>query len=567
MEQALINHLERVRGQTIERYTMETIANWVEKHTHINGNNYSFKDHEYQRTILSDPSPEIYVQKCSQIGISEASSRFALALAAINPYYTLIYTLPTDGLAVQFMRSRIDPIIQSSSFLSETVHRTQNNSEIKRFGDSYLYVRGAQSAASAISVPADHLIHDEVDFSSSEVLSMYRSRLTHSSYGRRTLISTPTFPDRGINEHFKESRRHFNFVRCHRCSHYFVPDYFEHVHIPGFTGELRDIDKHLLKGLRWREAELICPNCGKVPSLEIEHREYVCENPMDNYIAAGYQVSPFDAPNVPGFNKPGFNVLSYLINESTNYVKYTDFVNFHLGIPAEDAESTILEEDLRKAIFRGEATNDGSYVFGLDMGMTCYLTIAKILHDGRMVIEKLEAIPAARIVERRKELAQVYWPRMTVVDNLPYTETVLRMQTEDQNMFGAWYEDRRSLEMYRVRDREEEKEKGEQELRQVNINRNKAFDALMLDVRSGYILKRHDENDDVWIEHLTDMKRVKNISKDDEMSYTWKKSSKGDDHYHHSLLYAYIASKMIGVSHHTSIIRSPVRSFRMKTSI
>lgn len=567
MDTSFINFLERVRGQTIEKFTMENIADWVIKNTYINGANYSYKNHEYQRKILSDPAPEIYVQKCSQIGISEASSRFALALTAINPYYTLIYTLPTDGDARKFMRGRIDSIIDSSPYLRDSVHRTHDNAEVKRFGESYLYLRGAQSESSAISVPADHLIHDEVDFSNLNILSMYRSRLTHSAYGRRTLISTPTFPDHGINSFFQEGRRHFCMVKCHRCNHYFIPDYYHHVHIPGFTGNLIEIDKNVQKGLQWREAKVICPNCGREPSLALEHREWVCENPMDNYIAAAYQVTPFDAPFVPGFNKPGFTVCSYLINESTNYKKQTDFMNFHLGIPAEDAESTVLVDDLKKALFQGEVGNTGSYVFGLDMGLTCYLTVAKVLPDGRLLVVKVEAIPAARVQERRQELARIYWPRMTVVDTLPYTETVMMMQLSDINLFGAWYEDKPTLELYRVRDQEEDEDKGVQELRQILINRNKAFDSLLLDIRNGYILKKQDENDDLWITHLTDMKRMKHINKNDEMSYVWKKSVKGDDHLHHSLLYAYIASKMIGVSHHSTVIRSPVRSFRVKRPV
>lgn len=568
MDPAYINFLERVRGQTIEQFTMDNIADWVIKNTYINGENYSFKHHEYQRKILSDQAPEIYVQKCSQIGISEATSRFALALTAINPYYTLIYTLPTDGDAKKFMRGRIDPIIDSSPYLQETIHKSHDNAEVKRFGDSYLYLRGAQSESSAISVPADHVVHDEVDFSNPVILSMYRSRLTHSSFGRRTLISTPTFPNHGINSHFQEGRRHYCFVKCHRCNHFFVPDYYEHVKIPGYDGNLAEIDKHVQKGLRWREAKVLCPSCGKEPSLALEHREWVCENPMDNFIAAAYQVSPFDAPFVPGFNKQGFNVCSYLVNESTNYPRHTDFVNFHLGLPAEDAESSIMKDELRKALFQGEVGNDGSYVMGLDMGLTCYLTVAKVMADGRLIVVLTEAIPAAKVVERRKELAQIYWPRMTVVDNMPYTETVLRMQQEDMNLFGAWYEDKDSLELYRVRDREEDDDKGLQELRQVYVNRNKAFDTLMMDVRSGYILKKKDENDELWIDHLTDMKRQKQQNRQTgEMSYVWKKSNKGEDHLHHSLLYAYIASKMIGVSHQTTAIRKPVRTFRMKKSL
>lgn len=561
------NHLERLVYATVEKFTVDRIPAWIEKHTKINGKNYSFKDHEYQATILADTSREVVTRKCSQIGMSEASSRFALALTAVNPYYTVIYTLPSATVAANFMKTRIDPIVLGSEFLNGVRDRDLDNSEIKRFGDSYLYLKGCASTNAPISVPADHLIHDEVDFSSAEVISQYQSRLTHSPYKRKTLLSTPTFPNFGIDAEFRRSRRHFNLCRCNHCSHWFMPDYYENVQIRGFTGDLREINKRNIHKINWREAVLLCPSCGKVPDLGIENREYVCENPNDNYVAAGYQISPFDAPNIHLRNAENpLSVAAFLVETSTKYEKLTDFVNFNLGLPAEDSDSTVTIDDVRRMIHSSEEPKggDGTYVFGLDMGLNCHITVGKVLPDGHLDIVLAMPIRYTQIKEERRTLAQRFWPRLSVADNLPYTETINAMQKEDPNLYGAWNVPFRSMELFKVTDREEDSDKTAEELRQVHVNKNKALDALLADIRAGHVTKRSCPQDEEWVKQLTDMKRGKEFTKDQQIEYVWKKSPDGNDHYHHSLLYCYIAARMVRLTASGVAIRPRIRKFRRR---
>jgi hypothetical protein len=69
----------------------------------------------------------------------------------------------------------------------------------------------------------------------------------------------------------------------------------------------------------------------------------------------------------------------------------------------------------------------------------------------------------------------------------------------------------------------------------------------MLLLRSSKIFKQRDDNDETWIAHLMDMKRVE-VFRRDELVFAWVKSKKGEDHLHNTLLYAVVASKMLGVS-------------------
>lgn len=553
-------HVERLKAATVKRFDIKDIAKWITSKTYIAGELYSFKDHEYQEKVISDTSREVNVIKPSQVGLSETSVRLALALCAIMRNYTVAYTLPTAGFAGTFMRTRVDPVIQSSPYLSAMIHNTTDNAEVKRLGESYVYMKGAQSSNAPISVPCDHLIHDELDFSDPEVISQYHSRLTHSKYKRKHRFSTPTIPGRGIDKEMQRSRRHINMVKCDHCNHWFAPDYYEHVKIPGYSGDLMDVTKHNLHTLRHDEAYVQCPKCHGMPSLQHEHREWVCENPTENHVAAGYQVTPFDAPNIVS--------AGYLVDASTQYKRRVDFVNFGLGRPAEDKESTLTEDELKSLLIPNQMLGlYGSYVMGLDMGALCHCIVAFCTHDGLMIIVHAEAIPVANVRVRRKELARQFAVRMTVVDHQPYTETVLAMQAEDVNLYAAVYVTSKNIETHYIREQDEDDAKGKIEIRQVNINRDKALDAVMDEIRGRRVFKVTDDQDEAWTTQMRDMKRIKEWGKDKEMVFMWRKSEDGNDHYHHATLYANVASQMLGVT--KSLIALPFLAgkFRLKTQV
>ena len=145
-------HLRRVETAVFKRHTAATMASWVTQETQLGGLPYSFKHHEYQERILSDASRDLVVRKCSQVGLSEASARMALATVNILTPFTIAYTLPTAKFAGTFAKTRIDPIIAGSRVLQENIHRTNDNNEVKQFGESlmsllsFLYWRGANSA-------------------------------------------------------------------------------------------------------------------------------------------------------------------------------------------------------------------------------------------------------------------------------------------------------------------------------------------------------------------------------------------------------------------------------------
>lgn len=539
-QEAFRNHMQRLKAGASQATAIAEISRWISDNTFINGRNYSYVDHEYQCRILDSEAREIIVRKCSQVGISEVAVRKALALCGMIKNFTTIYTLPTATFAAVLSKTRVAPVINESPYLKALVTDT-DNVEVKQLGNSFLYLRGAASSNAPISIPADCLVHDELDFSDGQVISQYQSRLTHSPHKMKFKLSTPTIPGKGIDAEFDRSRRHFNFVKCSCCSQHFIPEYYDHVQIPGFTGDLRDITKRNLHKFQFQEAAVICPHCGGKPDLGPAFREWVCENPGDNHVAEGFQVSPFDAPRII--------TPSYLIEASTNYSNLADFINFNLGKPHFSQESVLSPQEIEACqvptIFEGMP----AAIMGIDLGMTCHVIVGRSSWDGAMQVIHKEKVPLTQLRERYVALRLKHRVRVAVIDSQPYTDLVLGLQAIDKNLYASVYTQTKGIELFSVKKREEDEEEGIQQLRQLNVNRDKTFDALMAFVRSGQFSAVNDEYDKEFVEHCTDMRRVKDWDlKTQEVKFRWIKSEQGNDHWWFALSYAFLAKHILGVS-------------------
>jgi hypothetical protein len=551
------DHIERVRVAVLRRDSMSTLTRWITEKTYIGGRNYSFKDHEYQEFIGSQTAKEVNVQKPSQVGVSELSARLALAMVSVVRPMTAIYTLPTAKFAATFMRTRIDPIIQGSKTLRQAIHRSNDNADLKQIGDSFLYLKGSASGNAPISIPADIIINDEMDFSDQEILAKYTSRLTHSPWKMFRRFSTPTVPDYGINRAFKNSRRFVNLCKCNHCNFWFAPDYYKHVAIPNFLGDLREITKVSLASIKWEEATLVCPSCGKQPSLQIEHRRWVCENPGEDLVGVGIQVTPFDAPNIIK--------CSDLVMASTNYTRIQDFSNFSLGLPMEDQEATLLRVDFEGHFVRGEAGGTRVRVMGVDVGKMYHFTISEPTQEGLHTVHR-ESVPLGLARARYHQLRQQYRVICTVMDSQPHAETVMALQSEDPNLFAAVYVKSKSLNTHVVVDKDEDKDVGKNFIRQVNINRNRAFDGYMGDLREHRLSAFSSNLDEMVIAHHISMKRVRQFDADSgDVEFSWQKTD-GEDHFHHSAVYAWIASKIKGVSRTRVRLPFMITSFKAKST-
>lgn len=540
---ALLDHLNRLEQAAFNSYDLNDVVRYLEEKTYLKGDRFSFHDHEFQKDIISDTSRVVYVQKCAQVGMSECMARYALAVSRVMPYFSVIMTLPFANDAINFTKTRLDPIIDESPDLRESIDKDLNNANIKSIGTSLLYMRGCSGATTALSVPADMLIHDEVDRSDPDTLAQFQSRIKHSRWKLTRRFGTPTTEGRGIALEMTTARRMRRAVTCCHCGHQFVPNFHKHVKIPGYGGEFKDINKHNIDSLRWEEARLHCPSCDGAPDLSPRYREWICENPKDRFEAVGYYVTPFEVPNIV--------TIPSLILEITKYKTWAEFVNQALGETADMDSSQLTEADVEQCKFTaGSLFSTELHAMGIDVGQTCHITIGRRTLDNRLLVAYREQVPLAKLAVRRRELAAKWRVLITVVDAFPETNLVHQMQGQDKNLYGGVYSSNLKLATYQIVMVDENKAEGKLPINQAQIHRDVNFDEIMAMYKAGAIswAVQGDHTDRLWTLHMLDMKRVQEFDRHQEMFYTWKKSKDGNDHFMHSLGYLHVASQLMATA-------------------
>lgn len=535
---AVTEHLRRIRSACFDNYDLNDVVRYIEEKTYLNGDKFSFKDHEFQKDIISDTSQELNVQKCAQVGLSEVMARYALAICRVMPYFSTILTMPGAKDAENFFKTRINAVINDSPDLRDNLDSDIDNTSMKGFGGSILYGRGTRGSTAALSVPADLLIHDELDRSDPHTIQQYVSRLKHSKHKMIRRFGTPMYNGMGIALAMTTSMRKHHMCKCHRCGHDFVPNYHKHVVIPGWDKPKQELDSYNLGKIDWESSYLACPKCGKEPSLLPEHRQWVVENTHDSFAAKGYYVTPFSAPNVVP--------ISRIVKESTLFL-WHEFCNQTLGETASSETSTLVLDDIKACKYTSGSLEAGNlHAMGVDIGHTCYFTVGRRV-DGRLLVVHRERCSLAKVKEVRERLMERFRVITSVWDWQPETSLILGLQETDQNLYAGRYKNIDSTSTFTIQTKEQSLAEGQLPLKMALINREVHFDNIMFMFKNRKILwaAQDDVEDALFEAQLLDMQRTLQPDQHGEGRYKWVKAENDQDHYHHSLGYLDTACQLM----------------------
>lgn len=528
-------HIARIKDSLSNKFTMANLSEWISLKTKYEGKRFSYEHREYQQTIIDEPAKTLLVIKCAQVGLSEIFARWALASVVTQDNFTTMYTFPAATDAEMFSKARLRPVIDSSPEIVRALSKAVDSVELKQFGqNSFLYTRGTYSETGALSVPADLIIHDEYDRSDMANVAAYVSRLQMKPTKMRRIFSTPTVAGYGIDRECKTALRKKQVWTCSHCLHKFVPNYHDNVIIPGFYGDKQELNKLNVDNYRWKEARLLCPKCGHEPSSDLRYREWVIENNTANFGTLAYYVTPFCAP--------ALITAPYLVKVSTEFDKWSEFCNQALGETAESAQDSLTEADLRSMHQPNDMTSSDVHAMGCDMGVTCHIMIGRKV-NGKLIVVHREKVHYTEFEERRRQLCGQYRVVLSVHDLFPYTDIITRITNFDPNAYGAIYVTKKSSESHYVKDQEESPEEGKLNVRSAMINRDIAFDELMGEIKQKSVVVHN--VDDELVASMLDMKRIQKFDKTNTMRFVWEKTE-GNDHYHHTMLYLYVATKLLG---------------------
>jgi hypothetical protein len=542
--------IARIREGVANTYSVTNLAPWIEKYTYLDGRRFSFKDHEFQKPIIEDTAKTSIVIKCAQVGLSEILYRYAVAACITQDDFTVIYTFPSATDAETNNRTRIDPMIEGSPEVLRMVNPNMNNSTVKQFGrNSFLFFKGTFSSTAGISTPANCLVHDEYDKSDITTTSVYVSRLQHKPHKIRKIFSTPTTEGYGVSKEAETANRYKHLAKCNHCSHVFLPDYYNHVVVPGWDSSLEEITRDNLHRTSWRDAYLACPSCGKDPDLHYSRLEFVCENPSEAHDANAWYVSPFSAPNIIS--------VPYLVQSSTKYKRISEFKNQALGLTAEEANESITLADLDKNLQTSLMSSD-LHVMGADMGLTCHICIGRVASSGEILLVHREKVHYTQFEVRSRELAAEYRVFMAVMDSQPYTDLVTRVSRARPNWWGAIFVTSKNPSAFTLQEDEEDVQEGKMAMRLVKVNRNVALDELLGVIKEGKLVIQRQDDHDEFKAHMMSLKRIQKFTKEGELVYVWEKTGDENDHYHFALLYMKLACDMRGTAGGTGAVAAGV---------
>jgi len=501
-----------------------TQADWVCKHTKIKGVPYNFVDHEFQEMIMNDESQNICVKKCAQVGLSEVMVRAILAFLARNQSLTAIITQPTRKNALDFSTTRVDDIIEESKLLKSMIDTHVDSKELKKLGKSYMYIKGTIGAKAAISVPADMLIHDELDFSDLDIINKYSSRVQHSKWKLFRKFSTPTIPNFGISREFNMSDQKFYMKKCPHCgkwnetSQSFFNDIIvDHPKLKNL--ELQEITRDDLAYVLPVDVKYLCQGCRRpLQYQDYTDREWVAK--YEGRAVSGYQITPFDT---------AFQTPFDLLRGMNDYTQYSDFVNFALGLDYVSSDM-MFDTDEKFELIKLGAPTGFSLCMGIDFGKTCWLTLGKVNPDDTITIYRYESIKEDYILDKVKEYQDRYFINTLVCDALPQTKLAKDIcEIFDGPAFTAYYSDTQK-DLYNIKANE----------RDITLNRTQLFDNVIAAPR--LVVNKSEEFDpELYKKHLKGM--VKQRDKDDEHKYRYVKVA--EDHLLHSLGYMYAANKIL----------------------
>lgn len=548
-------YIQRMRDRLADQSSLGRLSSWICRHTTLGGRAFSLKDHEWQAAILDSKHHNIVITKCSQVGLSEITTRFVMGFLATNPDTVSIITYPTLKEAQSYAKSRIDPVIEGSRTLVSMLAPGADSSMFKRIGSSQLFLAGTYGKA-IISIPTDLLVCDEVDFSNAEALVTAESRLTHSRFvndstgerGLRRRFSTPTVHDFGAAGLYERSNQFKYLCKCRHCGHEFWPNFLEHGVVNGWDRsfeELTYLDAIQLESAGQLDTgRLLCPSCRGVVdrrNLAADYRRWVAEYP-ERTAVEGWAVNPLDMPT--------YHYVPSLLRKLISYgAEVGHFRNFTLGLPYTDSSNSILKERVKdntvlSLMTPEEAKAQGvmGTIAGLDLGKTSWFIVAKPYRDQVHILYaeqiRLRNENGSDLKDRVLELMSAFGVYRLVTDAMPYTDTVLSIQTSKMEgvvLPCSYNLSDRSLQAYVVKEHPEKPW-------EINAHRTKTLNNTAKRANNGEVKFPEWPEMRVIEKHLQGMKRVDQINEEGEYESNWAKT--GDDHYFHALNYLLIAADM-----------------------
>jgi len=487
---------------------------------------YPWLEHIYNLIGQLGPGGRAVIRKAAQIGATEMAIN--LSFWTLDGRGSVFYALPPGPTASDFAHARVDPAVGASPYIWGLADRIDNVG-LKTFaGGLNLYIRGTaipkgdpRRAAQLSEAPADLAVIDEFDRVPPAAVSLVRDRLGDSRLKWEVDLSTPTYPDLGIDAEYQDTTQHEVQIRCVSCE---VWHWLDWKLVRGPVAG----DPH---------ARLICPSCGDVMERA---GMWLADSLEDGNEPRARWKARHPERTVLGFWIPKLASERADLDEGWEQsqarrdVEVQAFWNGWMGLPYEPKGARLTRDMIAACAAPGEvypAFPDRARwtAMGVDVGLELHYWIKERRGDGR---ERAVAIGSVLDWADLDGLMVRYGVQRCVVDDRPELREDKAFQKRFKGKVWLGLEvDSPDAEMARW-----DKRRGV-----VIIERTKGLAEASAKIELGI-----DEMPADWemipdlVEHLTASIKAKRVRNDGSTVYHFPQMSK-PDHLHHAKLFCEVA--------------------------
>ncbi|MHA1694108.1 MAG: phage terminase large subunit family protein [Candidatus Helarchaeota archaeon] len=497
--------------------------------------------------------------------LTEAEINENIYLCSTIPYFRVIHLMPSGGLVNDICKEKLTPAIEKSPDLLKLLKRkNQQALTIKEFanGSIYRFESGGINAGGRGS-SCDKITFDEYESQNPEIEEIYSEAISHSSYAKRTRISTPLIPKMGIDAKYLEGSQYYWEIKCPKCGKRQEMTFPENV-INFFDKEDIEIDTDKEYKKRLNEVYIGCKYCGayinRNTKYYTETSRWVAKRPDLIDFHNSYKISYFMLAW-----KTGKEILFKYHNFRFLY----QFYNEVLGI-AYVAKDANIGKQILEANINPKLKNNGEYYgfmkhisMGVDWGKGKIGSWVVIKVDGHpdsdkpaqiIYIEKITKKSLQKLGYkdtsdnghkfRVEDLIKKFKVDISLDDanGIGADRSAYLVNKFPQKCFGVFYDTAENQKQKRGRQLLSPKWQAEK----VTVSRLNEFINILQEFRdlNKVDIPEMDRNIKEFIEHLDSIVIEKMLDSKTNSIYQIVKST-GADHYAHAYLYASVGYNQI----------------------
>lgn len=338
------------------------------------------------------PFQEEYLENLAEIKVTEKSRQCGISEIALTEegwfcdMFTnvkAVHTFPREPQLELFSSTRATPFFEETDYLRGRLAKPDSMSR-KRIGNSFLLFLSSWSSEMGEGFDADMITFDEKDRMRPGVEFAFEEALSASEFGRVRYISTPTIPNRGVDEYYQQSDQRVWMVKCESCGAH------QNIRYPDNYMRVKDypVDAKRLPEDSW---VFICRRC-KQPRLN-RWEGYWKATAAGNKGIAGYHISQADCV---------WFTATDLMQKQIKYKFPNIWYNYVLGVTYRADGQLVGESDFWECYKRNSGWD---FVrerpkgivrvsVGIDWGKISYLVILGRDQNGKTYILNMQMIPS-----------------------------------------------------------------------------------------------------------------------------------------------------------------------------